>query len=194
MPEFLETQNVKLIPLNQSHINELWEIAQNETIWRFYTFQKIKSKERFSQFIAHSIEMSKSGSEYTFTIINKPTGKMIGGTSFLDISSENRSLEIGRTWIAPQLQGTGLNTEVKYIMLKYCFEEMQLGRVFFKTDSGNMRSSKALEKIGAVYEGTLRNHMLREDGSYRHSAYYSIIDSEWKEVKKRLEIMLDKES
>ena len=190
-PLKLEGTKASLIPLNETQVDELWETASNELIWRYYTFQKIKNLERFRQFIMHSIEMTKRGGEFTFTITDKSTGKMVGGTSFLDISPENRSLEIGRTWIAPYLHGSGFNTEVKYLLLKYCFEELRLGRVFFKTDSTNIGSRKALEKIGAVYEGTLRNHMLREDGTYRHSAYYSIIDSEWKDVKMRLGNMLN---
>lgn len=191
LPTKFEGTKAALIPLNESHIDKLWKTALDETIWQHYTFQKIESKEKFTQFIMHSIETATRGSEFTFTIIHKASGKMIGGTSFLDISPENRSLEIGRTWIAPYLQGSGLNTEVKYLLLQYCFEELCIGRVFFKTDSTNIRSCKALEKIGAVYEGMLRNHMLREDGSYRHSAYYSIIDSEWETVKHRLEKLLD---
>lgn len=191
LPSELEGKKAKLIPLSESHTEELWEIAQDESIWSYYTFQKIKNKERFEQFIKHSIELANAGNEYTFTIVDRSSGKMIGGTSFLDVSPENCSLEIGRTWIAPYMQGTGFNTEVKYLLLKYCFEELGLGRVFFKTDSTNDRSRKALEKIGAIYEGTLRNHMLREDGSYRHSAYYSIIDSEWQPVKIHLEKLMN---
>ena len=89
------------------------------------------------------------------------------------------------------LHGTGFNVECKYLLLRHCFETLGLIRVFFKTDSNNIRSQKAMEKIGAKYEGTLRNHMIREDGSLRHSAYYSIIKEEWLEVKKHLEKLLN---
>jgi RimJ/RimL family protein N-acetyltransferase len=190
-PEKIEGKKAVIIPLSVTHIDELWETAQDESLWRYYAFQKMNNLERFKQFIINSIETAGKGNEYTFTLIDKSSGKMIGGASFLDISPENRSLEIGRTWIAPYLQGSGFNTEVKHLLLKYCFEELHLGRVFFKTDSTNTRSRQALEKIGAKYEGTLRNHMLREDDSYRHSAYYSIIDSEWETVKRSLEKLLD---
>lgn len=145
------------------------------------------SFEKFEEFINHSIKEAKTGKEFTFTIFNKANGKAVGGTSFLDIQPLSRSLEIGRTWIAKDLQGTGFNGECKYLLLKYCFEELKLIRVFFKTDSNNIRSQKAMEKIGAKFEGILRNHMIREDGTFRHSAYFSIIAEEWVEVKKRLE-------
>jgi N-acetyltransferase len=191
MPQKLEGTCTLLIPLIASHTDELYETARDESIWKYYTFLEMKNKERFREFIDHSLEKMEEGSEFTFTFIDKGTGKMIGGSSYLDISYENRSLEIGRTWIAPRLHGTGFNTEVKYLMLSYCFDTLSLGRVFFKTDSGNERSKAAIQKIGAVYEGTLRNHMIREDGSYRHSAYYSIIDSEWQSVKNDLEKKLN---
>jgi len=187
MPPRLEGKRALLIPLEQSHADELFETAKDKSIWKFYTFQKMKNPERFKEFLINSLEKMRTGPEYTFTFIDKETGRKIGGSSFLDISHENRSLEIGRTWIPPLLQGTGYNTETKYLMLAYCFETLKLGRVFFKTDSANKRSCAALEKIGAAYEGTLRNHMVREDGSYRHSAYYSIIDTEWTSVKNNLE-------
>ena len=186
MPDVLEGKWVKLIPLRKEHTAELWESASDENLWEHYTFRKMGSYENFVRFTEHSINEDLTGKEFTFTIIDKKTGKAIGGTSFLDIQPSSRSLEIGRTWIARYLHGSGFNAECKYLLLKYCFEELKLIRVFFKTDSNNIRSQKAREKIGAKYEGTLRNHMIREDGTYRHSAYYSIIESEWSEVKGKL--------
>lgn len=186
MPSKIEGKRALIVPLELSHAAELWETAQNETLWTHYTFRQMKTYERFLGFINESIGFMNEGREHTFTIIDKSTGKKIGGTSFLDIQTASRSLEIGRTWISPQVQGTGFNTECKYILLKHCFEELKLIRVFFKTDSNNMRSQKALEKIGAKYEGILRNHMIREDGTFRHSVYYSVIQQEWAETKEHL--------
>lgn len=186
MPEVLEGERVKMIPLRIDHAEELWETAKDESIWTHYTFRKIESLEKFKEFLRASLAEAESGKGFTFTIIDKSTGKMKGGTSFLDIQPASRSLEIGRTWIAKELQGKGFNTECKYHLLKYCFEELGLIRVFFKTDSNNIRSQKAMEKIGAKFEGILRNHMIREDGTFRHSAYYSIIEGEWEVVKQIL--------
>jgi RimJ/RimL family protein N-acetyltransferase len=190
MPKVLSGSRVKLLELEDSHIDELWESAKYESIWTHYTFRKMETKERFGNFIRESLEEAKIGKGYTFTIIDKASGKMSGGTSFLDINPESRSLEIGRTWLANPLQGSGLNYECKYLLLGYCFETLGLIRVFFKTDSNNKRSQKALEKIGAKYEGVLRNHMIREDGTFRHSVFYSIIESEWQGVRKHLEICM----
>lgn len=183
MPEVLDGNRVKLIPLSMEHAEELWESAKNEDIWEHYTFRKMQSFEKFKDFLSGSLREADSGKGFTFTIIDKATGKMRGGTSFLDIQPASRSLEIGRTWLAKELHGTGFNTECKFLLLRYCFEELRLIRVFFKTDSNNQRSQKAMKKIGAKYEGILRNHMIREDGTFRHSAYFSIIESEWEEVK-----------
>lgn len=188
MPDVLEGDWVKLIPLKKEHTVELWESASDENLWEHYTFRKMGSYENFVRFTEHSTKEALTGKEFTFTIIDKKTGKAVGGTSFLDIQPAARSLEIGRTWIAKYLHGSGFNAECKYLLLRFCFEELKLIRVFFKTDSNNLRSQKAMEKIGAKYEGTLRNHMIREDGTYRHSAYYSIIESEWEEVKGKLRV------
>jgi RimJ/RimL family protein N-acetyltransferase len=186
MPDVLEGNRVKLIPLSMEHAEELWESAKNEDLWEHYTFRKMESFDKFKDFLAGSLKEADSGKGFTFTVIDKATGKMKGGTSFLDIQPASRSLEIGRTWLAKELHGTGFNAECKYLLLRYCFEELKLIRVFFKTDSNNLRSQKAMEKIGAKFEGILRNHMIREDGTFRHSAYFSIIESEWEEVKQKL--------
>lgn len=186
MPDVLEGKRVKMIPLKIEHADELWETAKDESIWTYYTFRRIENINKFKEFLQSSLVEAESGKGFTFTIIDKSTGKMKGGTSFLDIQPASRSLEIGRTWIAKELQGTGFNAGCKYLLLKYCFEELKLIRVFFKTDSNNIRSQKAMEKIGAKSEGILRNHMIREDGTFRHSAFYSIIESEWEGVKEKL--------
>ena len=178
-----ELPNVQLVELNQSHIAELWQYAKDERLWEHYTFRKMENEPKFGSFINHSLLEASHGREFTFAIIDRSTGRLSGTTSFLDIQPASRSLEIGRTWLATYLHGSGFNASCKFLLLRFCFEELGLIRVFFKTDSNNLRSQKAMEKIGAKYEGTLRNHMIREDGTFRHSAYYSIIESEWGEVK-----------
>ncbi|MBZ0202385.1 MAG: GNAT family N-acetyltransferase, partial [Ignavibacteria bacterium] len=139
----LEGKRAKLIPLDFSHAEELWESASDESLWEHYTFRKMESFENFRKFLSGSINAAKAGGEFAFTIIDKASGKMAGGTSFLDIQPASRSLEIGRTWMAKYLHGSGINYECKLLLLKYCFEELKLIRVFFKTDSNNKRSQKA---------------------------------------------------
>lgn len=190
-PQSLEGSRALLVPLKADHIDELYEYGKDESLWTHYTFREMKTHERFKDFIMASVNAMEQGvNEFTFCIMDRKSGRPVGTTSFLDIQPESKSLEIGRTWVAKHLHGTGFNVECKYLLLKYCFEEIGLIRVFFKTDSNNIRSQKAMEKIGAKYEGTLRNHMIREDGTFRHSAYYSIIKEEWPGVKSHLEKLM----
>jgi RimJ/RimL family protein N-acetyltransferase len=110
----------------------------------------------------------------------------------MDIQPQHRGLEIGGTWYAREHQRTGVNTECKYLLLRHAFEVLDCIRVQLKTDSRNEPSQRAIERIGAAREGVLRNHMLMPDGHFRHSVYYSIIDSEWPQVKARLEAMMQR--
>ncbi len=111
----------------------------------------------------------------------------MGETRYLTIEPTNRGLEIGWTWLSPEIQRTGVNTECKYLLMRHAFEQLGAIRVQLKTHHNNIRSQRAIERLGAVKEGVLRNHMIMPDGSYRHSVYYSVIESEWPSVKSRLE-------
>ncbi len=190
-PVILEGKRAKLIPLEESHIEELYEAGKDNKIWTHYTFRKIGSIDEFRNFILSALKKSQNGEKLLFTIIDKGTNKKVGSSNYWEISSENDSVEIGGTWMAPYLWGTGFNEECKYLLLKNAFEDAKAVRVFFKTDETNLRSQKALVKIGAKYEGVLRKHMKREDGTYRTSVFYSITDDDWPEVKTHLEKMLE---
>jgi RimJ/RimL family protein N-acetyltransferase len=103
---------------------------------------------------------------------------------------KDRGLEIGGTWYGVDFQRTAVNTECKYLLMTYAFEKLRSIRVQLKTDSRNERSQKAIERIGAKKEGVLRNHMILPDGYFRHSVFYSVLDTEWLDVKRNLEAML----
>lgn len=122
-----------------------------------------------------------------FATCLKDTGEIIGSTSYLTIEPLNRGLEIGGTWVRKDQQGTQINPEAKYLMLKHAFETLGAIRVSLKTHHLNLQSQRAIEKLGAQKEGVLRNHVIMPDGSYRHSVMYSILEDEWPEVKKGLE-------
>ena len=117
----------------------------------------------------------------------KTKNRVIGSTRFMDLDRVHKTTEIGWTWLAPEFQGSGLNAEVKLLQLTYAFEELQLNRVALKTHHENLRSQAAMRKIGAVEEGTFRNHMIMPDGSMRHSVWFSIIREEWPRVRSQLE-------
>jgi N-acetyltransferase len=127
-----------------------------------------------------------------FVVTHLESGRIAGATRYLNIMPHDRGLEIGGTWYGVDSQRTAVNTECKYLLLTHAFESLGCIRVQLKTDSRNERSQKAIERIGAKKEGILRNHMILPDGVIRHSVYYSILESEWGDVKKRLEGMLEK--
>jgi len=121
-----------------------------------------------------------------FAVISQKTGEVIGSTSYWDPSEANRGVEIGGTWIHSSQQGQATNPEMKLLMLEHAFEAKGAIRVQLKTHHENLRSQRAIEKLGATREGVLRNHVIYPDGSLRHSVYFSILDTEWPEVKRGL--------
>jgi hypothetical protein len=127
----------------------------------------------------------------SFSIADAATGDVVGSTRFLTLRPEHRGLEIGYTWLARAAWGTGANVEAKLLMLEHAFERLGCARVEFKTDERNWRSRRALEALGARFEGVFRKHMLLQDGTWRDSAYYSVIDDEWPAVKTALQQRLE---
>lgn len=192
-PVTLEGRGVRLEPLSPAHHAELCEVAFDEEIWR-YTTSVIKTPMDLREYIGTALRGQEEGTALPFATIDKASGRAVGSTRYAAIDRANRHLEIGWTWIAPQFQRTYVNTEAKYLMLAHAFETLACLRVEFKTDSLNEKSRRALLRIGTKEEGTFRNHMIMPDGRIRHSVYYSIIDSEWPEVKALLEEKLRAQS
>ncbi|KAM9972886.1 hypothetical protein ACTFIR_012256 [Dictyostelium discoideum] len=139
------------------------------------------------------IDIAMGGvSNIPFVIINNENGKIIGSTRFWKVDIVNRKLEIGHTWLSKSIQRSGVNTECKYLLLKFAFEEMNAIRVQFTTDELNETSQKAILRIGAIKEGIIRHERIMPDGRKRNSIRYSIIDSEWEQVKLKLSNMMNK--
>ena len=178
---------VILEPLDVGHGEALYEAAQDQSIWAYMPSNPSDSLRDMQVLIEESLRAQDAGRELSFVIRMKATGRVIGSTRYLDIQRQDRGLEIGWTWLIPAVQRTGVNTECKYLLLRHAFETLGAIRVQFKTDSRNLRSQRAIERIGAQREGILRNHRILPDGYIRHSVYYSIIDSEWPVIKANLE-------
>lgn len=189
-PVILQGSYVRLEPLSEDHIPGLTEIGAGQDFWGFMLYGDIKSEADMRNWVLDIMERGKKGGDLPFAVIHLASGRVAGATRYLNIMSKDRGLEIGGTWYGKDFQRTAANTECKYLLLKHAFEDLKCIRVQLKTDSLNVRSQKAIERIGAVKEGVLRNHMILPDGRIRHSVFYSIIDSEWGDVKKRLEEML----
>jgi RimJ/RimL family protein N-acetyltransferase len=137
-----------------------------------------------------AIEDGAQGVSLPFATVERNSGRVIGSTRFANIDVRNRRVEIGYTWVAREWQRTPFNTEAKYLMLRHAFETWRAIRVELKTDALNEKSRRAILRIGAKEEGTLRNHVITYSGRARHTVYYSIIESEWPSVKADLEAKL----
>jgi RimJ/RimL family protein N-acetyltransferase len=186
----LKGECVRLVPISLDHLDGLWEAAKPDEIWT-YMAATVRSKEEMEQMIASAIQKREKGSDYTFVVINQEN-RIIGSTRYLDILPEHKSLEIGSTWYHPDVWRTRVNTECKYLLLRHAFETWEIGRVQLKTDSRNLRSQKAIERIGAVKEGTLRKDRKIAGGYVRDTVFYSILQEEWDAVKKKLDGKLSK--
>ena len=180
---------VRLVPLKMEHLDALCEFAIDEKIWEFYPFF-IKSLEDLRDYIEDSIRQKDLGNDLPFVTIDKKSDEIVGSTRFMNISRDNRRVEIGSTWINPKWQKTYINTEAKLLMIAHAFEVWKCIRVELKTYSLNEKSRRAILRLGAKEEGTLRNHMIMESGRIRDTVYYSIIDSEWQNAKAALEAKL----
>ncbi|AWH87014.1 N-acetyltransferase [Flavobacterium album] len=185
-PIILHGEKVSLLPLEKSHFENLIALAKEKSIWQHYTIDGSDP-----EVLGQSLNSSLTDTlQYPFVIMLRETGTVIGSTRFLDIQPDHNKLEIGWTWLHPDYWHTKINTECKLMLLTFCFEELMVSRVQLKTDENNIRSRKAILKIGAQFEGLLRNDMIRHNGTKRNSAYFSIIDTEWHEVKEKLIALL----
>ncbi|GJL66812.1 MAG: N-acetyltransferase [Nitrospirales bacterium] len=186
----LENDRLLLRPWTSDDADELVSIATAPSIWRFTT-GKIESVADVEQYIAQALADRERKVRYSFVLQDKVSNKLVGSSSLGNISIKDRRVEIGWTWIVPARQGTGVNTHTKFLMLEYCFERMNVHRVEFKTDNANPRSCGALRKIGARPDGVLRSHTIMHDGRYRDTAYYSILEAEWLQLKAELKAVIE---
>lgn len=182
-------ERAKLMTMEQAHVEALFEAGRFLDIWSYMPI-KVETMQDMSKLVEQAIAAKRAGREFPFVVIDNLGGRIVGSTRFLDISEANRHVEIGWTWLTPDVWRTRINTECKYLLLKYCFEVLGLIRVQIKTDKRNSRSQEAIERIGGVKEGVLRKHRILSDGYVRDSVYYSVIDDEWPTVKLNLETML----
>ena len=187
----LEGEVVRLEPLALRHEEGLFRAAGDERIWRWMPYAANENREVFRRWIEDAVNRSEAGIEGAFATLDARTGEPIGSTRYLALRPEHRGLEIGWTWLAPSHWGTGANVEAKLLMLGHAFGPLGCMRVELKTDRRNERSRRAMEALPAKFEGIFRKHMLLSDGSVRDSAYYSITEDEWPEVKTNLQRRLD---
>jgi N-acetyltransferase len=181
---------VRLEPLSEEHVPGLAAISNDDGIWQYMVYGNMQTEDDLRAWVRDLLVRASHGTDLPFAVIDLASGCVAGATRYLDIRPADRALEVGGTWYGARFRRTPVNTESKYLLLRHAFEDLHCIRVQLKTDSRNERSQRAIERIGARREGVLRNHMILPDGYVRDSVYYSILDSEWPNVKARLQEML----
>lgn len=189
-PVTLKGKHVELEPLKPSHSDALFTAAADGDLWTSDLTIVPASPEATDAYISEAIEGQEAGVYLPFAIIHRPTDRLVGTTRYRAINPRHRRLEIGSTWLAKSAQRTAVNTEAKLLLLEHAFERLNCLRVEFLTDALNHQSRAAIERLGATFEGILRMHMVMPSGRSRDSACFSIIESEWPSIKKRLESKL----
>jgi RimJ/RimL family protein N-acetyltransferase len=188
-PVVLEGQFVRLDPLLESHLAPLCEAGLDPGLWQWVPY-RVLTLEDMRGYIRDALQAESLGTALPFATIGRATGKAVGSTRFMNIDRANRRVEIGSTWIGKPWQRSAVNTEAKYLMLRHAFEALGCVRVELKTDALNQQSRNAILRIGAREEGTLRRHTMTWSGRVRDTVYFSILDSEWPQVKAGLEAKL----
>lgn len=190
-PITLSTSKVTLCPLTLEHLEEFFSVGSFPEIWTWSLPDKCTSIETTKKWIEYSSKMAEKGLHVPFAIIDNDSGKFVGSTRYCSINSEDKGLEIGFTFITPAFQRTYINTHAKYCLLKHAFENLNAIRVEFKTHENNKKSRNAIARLGAKYEGILRNQRILPDGNYRNTAIFSIIEEEWLTVKESLQAKME---
>lgn len=191
-PVTLSGSVVRLEPIRREHEQLFWDVAKDEVeeIFRWIPYA-MKTPEDFRRLVDKAFAEQDRGESVVFATVERSSGRVIGSTRFMNIDRGNRRVEIGSTWIAPAWQRTAVNTEAKYLMLRHAFEVWGCMRVELKTDALNEKSRNAILRIGAKEEGTLRRHLVTWTGRVRDTVYFSILDDEWPEAKRRLQGFLE---
>lgn len=186
----LEGTHVRLEPLEREHAAELLEAGKDPEVWRFLPCAPPLTPAAMTGWVEEALARAAPGAERPFLVRARENGRAAGSTRYLDIQPSNRGLEIGWTWVGAPWQRTAVNTECKYLLLRHAFETLGALRVQLKTDARNLRSQRAIERIGGVREGTLRRNRVLWDGFVRDTVCYSLLDEEWPAAKRALEARL----
>ncbi|WP_421804676.1 GNAT family N-acetyltransferase [Flagellimonas sp.] len=188
-PIQLEGESVKLVPLQKSQKVDLVFAASDGKLWELW-YTTVPSPKTMDSYLDTALAQQAEGNALPFAIINKKTNSIVGSTRYLNVDAKNKRLEIGATWYAKKVQRTGINTECKYLLLKYAFENLNCIAVEFRTHFHNHPSRNAILRLGAKQDGILRNHRVDEHGNMRDTVVYSILNTEWKTVKTALEFKM----
>ena len=185
-PVTLTGHLVELAPMTHEHLDELAALGTEENIWTHYV-ATYETRDKMAAYIDQCLAEQQRRVSLPFVIREQASGALVGGTRYMNVDRANYRLEIGSSWLHPQWQRTGINTETKYLLLIHAFETLKTMRVELKTDAWNTPSRVAMERLGAQFEGVFRYHMIRHDGRIRHSAYYAFVHPDWPATKTHIE-------
>ncbi len=178
----LSDDTVVLEPLTSDHIESLKKVCGDGEIWRWFTAD-LSQPDAMAKWMSQLLNESKEGKKMTFAVKLQETGQIIGSTSYGNIDWNEKNIEIGWTWIGGEFIGAGINKHMKFLMLSHAFDTMDVERLELRTDELNARSRRAMEKIGAKHDGTLRNHRYTQGGRRRNTVIYGIIRNDWEEIR-----------
>ena len=187
----LEGELVVLEPLEERHAEGLWQAAQAPEIWQWLA-RVGSSRDYFDRWMEISLAAAREGREGVFATRRRADGELVGSSRYLNLRPPDRVVEIGWTWLNPSAWRSGINVEAKLLMFEHAFERLGCVRVELKTDARNERSRAAMAALPAQFEGILRKHMFVPDVGVRDSAYFSVIDDEWPDVRANLERRLSR--
>lgn len=190
-PVTLEGPHARLEPLEASHRDGMIEAVKDGELWNLW-YTSIPPPERMDAEIARRLGLQTAGAMLPFTV-RDAAGKIAGMTSYMNVDAANRRVEIGSTWYAARVQRTPLNTQCKLLLLAHAFDKLDCIAVEFRTHFFNQQSRRGIERLGAKYDGIIRNHQIAPNGTLRDTVVYSIIASEWPTVRAHLTYQLGRE-
>jgi RimJ/RimL family protein N-acetyltransferase len=192
-PTVLEGRGIRLEPLADAHHDALVAAASDGRLWELW-YTAVAAPEGMRDYMAGALEGQRDGHMMPWVVRDLASGSVIGSTRYHDIAPAVDRVEIGYTWYAQSRQRTHVNTTCKLLLLAHAFETLGCKVVGLRTDNFNFRSQRAIEGLGAKKDGVIRHHALRRDGTVRDTVMYSILAAEWRDVKRHLELRLDRHS
>ncbi|MGW4894294.1 GNAT family N-acetyltransferase [Kitasatospora sp. NPDC004240] len=186
-PVTLTGRHVRLEPLTRHHVPGLWaSVGHDPEVWRWVPDLPPRTEEELGVLLDRRIEEMAAGRAVKFAVVELATGRTVGVTGYYAFSAQDELVEIGGTWYARSVWRSAVNTEAKLLLMTHAFEDLGMGRVFWKTDALNERSRNAIQRLGAQYEGVHRREKLRANGLWRDTAYFSMLADEWPAARDRL--------
>jgi RimJ/RimL family protein N-acetyltransferase len=182
--------HARLVPLSLEHQQDLSDAVRDGELWRLW-YTTVPAPDQMAREIERRLGLQQAGTMLPFTVLDH-SGTPVGMTTYMNVDSVNRRVEIGSTWYAARVQRTALNTECKLLLLTYAFERLECIAVEFRTHVLNTQSRRAIERLGARLDGILRQHMRMPNGTLRDTCVYSILDREWPTVRAHLGWQLER--